>query len=1051
MSKRLLVTGITALLLLLALAADKAETTGHTEPQATNGFLDLSSWDFEQQGNVKLDGYWEFYPNRLLTSAELAQAEPRPEHYVEVPKGWSNPETSGFMSDKGFGTYRLQVKVNPDIALYGIKTTYIRNASRMFVNGVPVGGSGIPASSADAGYESRNVPYTAFFPAEEGKLDIIVHVANLDYYYGGIIQSIYLGAQHHISMHTLKMNMMDIIGFAFFLLSFIYYLGIYFRRPQDKRLLYFALFCVMYTFVLATSNERLFMQIFEMIPYMLVLKIRFFIIGLGIACLSLFIRGMEQSLIPRLFNKTVVIGMLVLFGVGTMIPVAYYGYMEAYLVWLYLAALLGIGGYILRAVVMKRYGKLRRRTLWLLFTGIMLLFIQFASMVLYLYSITNTTVVPMMATLLFLFGIAVMFADQYKQAYDEIEDVSHKLIEADKIKDEFLIHTSHEFKTPLHGIINLAQVVVDRSGGEMTRKQRENMSFIISQATRLSMLVNDIIDFQNLKRRSLTFQKQLFDVSGTVQATLEVLHYLRKGEDVRLVNQVQPGAHFLFTDENRFKQIVVNLVSNALKFTEEGCVETAAHSRGGWIYLTFSDTGIGMSAERQKQLFTDALFEDERAHSASASAHRSSGLGLRISQILAQQMGGGLELKRSEPGKGTVFELRLPEATEAQKERHARSVSVSADLPPQPLQDDAPEEDAAYAQPPEQTGKIKILLVDDEASNIKVLRELFASSRYYILVAYNGTRALELLQANKDVSIVLLDVMMPGLSGYEVCRRIREEYPIYKLPVLLLTVRHSPDDVAAGLAAGANDFLTKPFDGKELMARVQTLLQLKETVEQTVQMETLFLQSQIKPHFIYNALNGIISLCYSNGARAGKLLGEFSNYLRLSFDLDPHHAKVSLSRELSLVKSYVELEKARFGERLKVEWKTDARKEMLIPALIIQPLVENAIRHGLMKRMAGGTVSIETSEGPQGLHITVRDDGVGMSAEQAETLLSSKRLGGSIGLVNVHKRLVNEYGQGLRIESVQGEGTKVAILIPFRTQPDGIRGGSGEDESGSRR
>lgn len=1042
MSKRLLVTCITALLILLALAAaiglfndcDKTETNENAEPQAENGFIDLSSWDFEQQGNVKLDGYWEFYPNRLLTPAELVQDAVRPEHYIEVPKGWSNSETSDFMEDKGFGTYRLQVRVNPDIAMFGIKTTYIRNASRMFVNGKPVGDSGTPASSADEGYVSRNVPYTAFFPVDGDRLDIIVHVANLDYYYGGIIQSVYLGAQHHILMQALKMNIMDTIGFAFFLLSFIYYLGIYFRRPQDKRLFYFALFCIMYTFVLATSNERLFMQIFDMIPYMFVLKIRFFIIGLSIACLCLFICEMEKSLIPRVFNKVVVIGMSALFVIGTMIPVAYYGYMEAYLVWLYLAALLSIGGFILKAVVKKRYGKPHRRTIWLLFIGIMLLFVQFASMVLYLYSIINTTVVPMMSTLLFLFGIAVMFADQYKQAYDEIEDVSHKLIEADKIKDEFLIHTSHEFKTPLHGIINLAQVVVDQSGHGMTKKQRENMDFIISQATRLSMLVNDIIDFQNLKRRSLTFHKQLFDVSGTVQATLEVLKYLRKGDDVQLVNQVLPGAYFLFTDENRFKQIVVNLVSNALKFTEQGHVEAAAYSRGGWIYLTFTDTGIGMSEERQKQLFTDDLFEDERAHHASA--YRSSGLGLKISQILALQMGGGLELKWSEPGKGTVFELRLPKATAAQKEQHARSADISADSMLQSPKHDAPEEDAAHVQSPEQAGKIKILLVDDETSNIKVLRELFASSRYHILVAYNGTTALELLEVNKDVSLVLLDVMMPGLSGYEVCRRIREEHPIYKLPVLLLTVRHSSDDVAAGLEAGANDFLAKPFDGKELMARVQTLLQLKETVEQTVQMETLFLQSQIKPHFIYNALNGIISLCYSDGARAGKLLGEFSNYLRLSFDLDPHHAKVSLSRELSLVKSYVELEKARFGERLKVEWDVDARKETLVPALIIQPLVENAIRHGLMRRIAGGTVSIQASERQRGLQITVRDDGVGMSAEQVEKILSPNRLSGSIGLINVHRRLINEYGNGLQIESVQGKGTEVTILIPSRVWPN---------------
>jgi sensor histidine kinase YesM len=217
---------------------------------------------------------------------------------------------------------------------------------------------------------------------------------------------------------------------------------------------------------------------------------------------------------------------------------------------------------------------------------------------------------------------------------------------------------------------------------------------------------------------------------------------------------------------------------------------------------------------------------------------------------------------------------------------------------------------------------------------------------------------------------------------------------------------------------------------------VQTLLQLKEAVQHAVQVENLFLQSQIKPHFIYNALSGIISLCYSDGAQAGKLLGEFSNYLRLSFDLDPRRAKISLSRELSLVKSYVELEKARFGQRLQVELDVDAAPSAQIPALIIQPLVENAIRHGLMKRLSGGTVSVRAHADTLGLRIVVQDDGVGIAREQLETLLTPERHDGRIGLINVHKRLVNEYGQGLQIESAPGTGTTITISIPSPRRPD---------------
>ncbi|WP_052350737.1 ATP-binding protein [Paenibacillus gorillae] len=642
--------------------------------------------------------------------------------------------------------------------------------------------------------------------------------------------------------------------------------------------------------------------------------------------------------------------------------------------------------------------------------------------------------------LLLVLSQSFLMSDRVRDAYLRNERLAEQLIAYDRQKDEFLIHTSHEFKTPLHGIINLAQVVIDQNEKEIPQRHRDNLDFIIAQATRLSTLVNDIIDFQSLQQGSLMFHNRLFDVSGTVQATLEALKVLRRDDQLRLVNHVPPGSYYLYTDENRLKQILVNLVGNALKFTEQGSVAVAAEARDGWIRLAFVDTGAGMSAERQQELFKADLYKGEEG--PAVSAFQSSGLGLKISKALALQMGGDLELIWSEPGRGSEFELRLPEATATQRQLEAARAEFAVSTEPQ-LSHSAgsPAMEETLSHLAEQSGKVKILLVDDDASNIKVLQELFPSSRYHVLVAYNGTDALNLIQQHRsDLSLVLLDVMMPGLSGYEVCRRIREDNPLYKLPVLLLTVRNSPADIAMGFEAGANDFLVKPFSGKELLARVQTLLELKEAVGQAIRMETLFLQSQIKPHFIYNVLSGIISLCYSDGARAGKLLGEFSNYLRLSFDLDPRHAKVSLQRELSLTNSYIELEKARFGARLNVEWNVEAGVEPLIPALILQPLVENAIRHGIMKRLSGGTVVIRATLEPQGLRIAVQDDGVGMKAEQLERIFNPERLEGSIGLINVHKRLVNEFGQGLRIESLQEKGTTVDFLIPFRageTRPHG--------------
>ncbi|WP_164472855.1 ATP-binding protein [Cohnella candidum] len=997
-------------------------------PEARGGVLDARQWNFAKQGIIPLRGEWEFYENKLLTpqdfqtDGELLRAERR---IVRVPGGWKGSVSSG--SGYGAGTYRLRIKVgNPDF--YSLRGKKIRMSSHVFMGGSDLGGTGKPDLSADR-FVPSNLPFFGTIKADTDTIDVIIQIASYRYLEGGLVQAPEFGLTADVLARRDNARLADMIVITTMLVFGVYFAGMFKQWRKEPYLAFFSLFCLSLGLFFGIDNEIVMATLYPTISFLLLQKMLFILPYFSIFSFALYVY-LYLDHRERL-------------GFKWLLRISY----------AYLALLIAIpneylinilwSGIVLQITVFIfiLYWIFRHRG-----RGVQVYYILLGAFFLILswvyaetrYQLALDNPYYMIVTpLLLVLSQSFLMSDRVREAFMRSERLAEQLIVYDRQKDEFLLHTSHEFKTPLHGIINLAQVVIDQNGAELAQRQRENLDFIIAQATRLSTLVNDIIDFQSLQRRSLTFQNQLFDVSGTVQATLEALQYLRRNEQVRLVNLVRPGTSYLYTDENRLKQILVNLVGNALKFTERGSVVVAAESREGWLHLTFADTGAGMSEERRRQLFTGELTGG--GTEPTALANQSSGLGLKISKALAVQMGGDLALLWSEPEQGSIFELRLPEATAAQRERDPYQAEAAVGLEPQLLPGaSAPTTEETSPHAAERSGEVKILLVDDDASNIKVLQELLAPSRYQVLVAYNGADALRLIQQHhSDLSLVLLDVMMPEMSGYEVCRRIRDEHPIYKLPVLLLTVRNSPADIAMGFEAGANDFLVKPFDGRELMARVKTLLQLKEAVQHAVQVETLFLQSQIKPHFIYNALSGIISLCYSDGARAGKLLGEFSNYLRLSFDLDPYHAKVSLNRELSLVKSYVELEKARFGERLKVDWDTDASRETLIPALIIQPLVENAIRHGLMKRISGGTVLIQAIAEQQGLRIVVQDDGVGMSAEQLATILSPDRSGdGGIGLINVHKRLMNEYGQGLQIESVQGKGTKVTILIPSRKQPD---------------
>ena len=273
------------------------------------------------------------------------------------------------------------------------------------------------------------------------------------------------------------------------------------------------------------------------------------------------------------------------------------------------------------------------------------------------------------------------------------------------------------------------------------------------------------------------------------------------------------------------------------------------------------------------------------------------------------------------------------------------------------------------------------------------------------------------------------------MSGIEVCKRIRKNRSPFDLPVLILTVKNLPEDIAAGLGAGANDYLTKPFDAREMLARAKTLIRLKEAVHELVASEMSFLKAQIKPHFIYNAMSVIAALITEEPYKAKQLLFDLTDYLRGSFRFENYDGLVPLRDELETVKAYLSIEKARFGERLQIEYDINEEIDTLIPLLVIQPLVENAVCHGVMKREEGGTVRLSIRKSKGEILISVADNGAGVEKARAAELLTGQHSKKGVGLSNINRRLRLYYGRELRFESEFGKGTRVTMKIPERKVP----------------
>lgn len=223
------------------------------------------------------------------------------------------------------------------------------------------------------------------------------------------------------------------------------------------------------------------------------------------------------------------------------------------------------------------------------------------------------------------------------------------------------------------------------------------------------------------------------------------------------------------------------------------------------------------------------------------------------------------------------------------------------------------------------------MIADDDHINLKVLIDILAKENYAIIAVDDSRQVFEQLTLHPDIDLLILDIMMPNLSGYEVCQQIRKNYSSAELPILMLTAAIRPEDLLAAFQSGANDFLHKPLDTAELKTRVRNLILLKESAETAIKMETAFLQAQIKPHFIYNVLNSILSLSYLDLDKARIMITDFATFLRSSLAFENTNSLIPLEQELLLIQAYVNIHQTRYPDQLEWEIQMEEPLPILIP------------------------------------------------------------------------------------------------------------------------
>ena len=378
--------------------------------------------------------------------------------------------------------------------------------------------------------------------------------------------------------------------------------------------------------------------------------------------------------------------------------------------------------------------------------------------------------------------------------YAELDEKADYLRRASEMKSRFLSNMSHEFRTPLNSILSLANILLDRTDGELTVEQDKQVKFIRQGAEELSELVNDLLDLAKVEAGKIVLRPQPFEAAtlfGALRGMLRPL--LAHNSAVSLIFEDPAGVPALDTDEAKVSQILRNFISNALKFTERGEIRvTAAPGQSDTVVFAVADTGIGIAAEDQEAIFQ----EFTQLESAQQKRVRGTGLGLPLSRRLAELLGGGVTV-RSRPGAGSTFTLLVPRVYRGPAEV-AFAPEVTPELDPT---------------------RLPVLVIEDNRETLFIYEKYLKGTGFQAIPARTVRAARRALSEFRPVAVVL-DILLEGESAWELIAELKRQPPTRDVPLWVVTM---VDNQHKAVALGADDFCSKPVDRAWLLDRLHAV------------------------------------------------------------------------------------------------------------------------------------------------------------------------------------------------------------------------------------
>lgn len=1019
------------------------------EPEAAQlGQATLKASDLQGDATLNLNGEWEFYDGQLLQnneqfqpSEDLAALQSNPDqnsHLVTVPSSWNayNPNRV-FPKAFGFGTYHLRVNLEPnananDLPLLAVRTINIGMANRVFVDGVEISKSGLVGADKNA-YLPGNVPQTGYFKPKSPSFDLVIQVANFDYFpYSGIVSPVVLGTPAAILKSQAKARANEWTSATALLTLGLLFLGIFLFMKRLRYLIYYTLSAWTGTIYVLTHGEKLFYDLFPSFNYRLFMHVQYLSAMLSLVFLLQLLRYSMPSLFKNRGTSALLLLSLLDLTVGLFTPIVIQSATSYAQMGLIIAGILFILHGLIRGILRKSEDSL--------FIGIgalaILVYASIAILGVLGYHHYNAYALPMLITFVAANGFLLAF--RYTNSFKQIERLHLDLAAKEQQKRAFIARTTYEIRSPLQDVVNLLTLYQGSLAKKPGTISQDRLDVILGTAGRLSKLVKDLQDVSNLDESPSGFELEPLWADDMIREVINVCRFVFEEKGIAIDFTASEEKSQIIADANRFRQTLFNLIELLMMKQPAG--------------------GIKILSEREKDQYRLLIQAAEQNPAAiarldteySAGSYQSD-LGLALVREIIEKQQGHFEVKASQNEITYVLTYILAKEKEGQA---VASPSEHAQVSPSDLR--APEDSDFAPESPATANpeKSNVLVLSSSVADRQLIEDALVLDGMRVSTAQPGKLSVEQTALIPHLDLVVLNINEPDFSGYDLCHQIRGQFNLAELPILFLTRGDLNSDVSSALKAGANDYLLKPYHIDELRARCRSLILMKQASQQSIAFENAFLNARIKPHFLYNALNTIASLCETEGVKAGDLILALAKYLRGTLDFENLDQLIPLEKELSLVSAYLEIEEARFPH-LQVDWDIDPDSAIWVPPVSIQTLVENAVKHGALKNPLESRILIrvqpltwENDSGKQNrensgiTQVAVIDNGPGFKTDplatlrgNANELANTKVQGytldqGSVGLLNLERRLVRRFGKGLKIERTPDHLTSCSFEVP---------------------